>query len=67
MSDVCEIPKNKREVIRIERQVFNGHDLVNIRVFYDTGEGQVKPGKQGVAFRATLANDVLAALQEVAK
>ncbi len=62
MSSPIEIRKNAREVIRIERQAFKGHDLVNLRVYFDAGDGEMKPGKQGVAFRAALLPDVLQAL-----
>lgn len=64
MSYPIEIRKNAREVIRIERQDFKGHDLINIRVFFDAGEGEMKPGKQGVAFRAALLPDILDALTQ---
>lgn len=61
-----EITKNQRETIRIGREEFKGTDLINIRVFYDAGEGEMRPGKQGVAFRAALLPDVLAALNDLA-
>lgn len=61
-----EIRKNSREVIRVSREEFNGHDLVNIRVFFDAGGGDMKPGKQGVAFRAALLPELQAALGSLA-
>lgn len=57
------IRKNDREEIRVSRADFKGHDMVNIRVFYDAGEGEMRPGKQGVAFNAALLHEVLAAMQ----
>ena len=62
MTQPIEIRKNAREVIRIERQDFKGHNLTNLRVFYDAGDGAMKPGKQGVAFRAALLPDIVGAL-----
>lgn len=62
MTSPVVIPKNGREEIRITREDFNNHDLVQIRVWYDDGSGTYKPGKQGVAFRADLLPEVLAAL-----
>lgn len=64
MTQPIEITKNAREVIRIQRQAFKGHDVINIRVFYDAGEGDMKPGKQGVAFRAALLPEILDALAQ---
>lgn len=60
-----EIRKNTREVIRINRADFKGHDVVNVRVFFDAGDGDMKPGKQGVAFRAALAPELIEALQSL--
>lgn len=57
-----EIIKNSREIIRVTRGEYRGHDMVNVRVFYDAGEGDLKPGKQGVAFRAALLPEFLEAL-----
>lgn len=67
MSHPIDITKNKREVIRIERQTFKGHDIINMRVFYfdPAGDGEMKPGKQGVAFRAVLLPQILDALSGV--
>ncbi|MDA8746658.1 transcriptional coactivator p15/PC4 family protein [Litoreibacter sp.] len=62
MSLIASIAKNSREEIRVSRDEYNGHDLINLRVFYDAGEGEMRPGKQGVAFKATLLPDVLNAL-----
>ncbi len=64
---MADIIKNSREIIRIIRGEFKGHDMVNVRVFFDAGEGEMKPGKQGVAFRAALLPDVLNALGQCAE
>ncbi|SLN23346.1 Transcriptional Coactivator p15 (PC4) [Roseivivax jejudonensis] len=59
-----KIRKNDREEIRIMRNDFKGHDMINVRVFYDAG-GEMKPGKQGIAFKAELLSDFLEVLTEV--
>ncbi len=56
---MADIIKNSREIIRVTSAEFKGHDMVNVRVFFDAGEGEMRPGKQGVAFRAALLPDVL--------
>lgn len=63
----AKIRKNSREEIHVTRADFKGHDVVNIRVFLDAGEGEMRPGKQGVAFNAALLPEVLAALQSLAE
>lgn len=65
MTQAIDITKNTREVLRVERQDFKGHDIINMRVFYDAGEGEMKPGKQGIAFRAALLPEILNALAAV--
>ncbi len=61
---MAEITTNSREILHVNRGEFKGHDMVNVRVFFDAGEGEMKPGKQGVAFRAALLPDVLDALNQ---
>jgi len=56
------IRKNAREEIRITLDDFKGHQLVNLRVWFDAGNGDYRPGKQGVAFRLDLLPEVLKAL-----
>ncbi|ETX13262.1 transcriptional regulator [Roseivivax halodurans JCM 10272] len=63
MGVFTKIRKNDREEIRVMRNDFKGHDMINVRVFYDAG-GEMKPGKQGIAFKAELLSDVLWALNE---
>jgi hypothetical protein len=60
-----EIRKNTRELVRVNRADFKGRDVVNMRVFFDTGGGDMKPRKQGVAFRAALLPELLEALQSL--
>lgn len=62
---MIEIRKNTREVIRIQRQEFNGHDLLNIRVFYQGGAGEMRPGKQGIAIRVDLLPELMETISRV--
>lgn len=48
---VSSIRKNATEEIRVALTEYNGYQLVNIRVFFDAGEGEMRPGKAGIAFR----------------
>lgn len=60
------IRKNKREEIRFTRADYKGHDTVNIRAFHFADHGEMRPGKQGIAFNAALLPDVLEALKALA-
>ena len=61
---LASIRKNNREEIRVTRGEYKGHDVVNVRVwFQDRDSGEMLPGRDGVAFRAALVDDLVAALQ----
>lgn len=62
MTAIATIKKNSREELRVTLDEFRGHHLVNIRVFYDAGDGEKKPGKQGIAVKVELLPELLAAL-----
>lgn len=47
---IADVEKNSREVLRVELTTFNGHDLINLRVWFGT-DGDMRPGKAGVALR----------------
>ena len=57
--------KNSREELRISLDEFRGHRLLNLRVWFEGEDGQMRPGKQGVAVRLEMAGDVVKAIQEV--
>ncbi|WP_299986667.1 transcriptional coactivator p15/PC4 family protein [uncultured Ruegeria sp.] len=61
------IQKNTQEEIRISREDFKGHDVVNLRVWYLAKDGEKHPTKKGVAFSAALLPDIQQALAEMAQ
>ena len=48
---IKDIPKSKGEIIRIEITEFNGAQLLNLRVWYQTENGEYAPTKKGVTFQ----------------
>jgi hypothetical protein len=57
------IRKNAREEIRVARTEYKGFDLINVRVWFEDREtGTMRPGKDGLAFRAGLVDEVIDAL-----
>ena len=64
MALITQIPKNSREEYRVSRDDFRGHDLINIRVYFVSEDGDMRPGKQGVSFRAELLPDFVDALSK---
>ncbi len=61
---LATIRKNAREEIHITRGEYKGHDVVGVRVwFQDRDTGEMRPGKDGLAFRAELVDEIIEALQ----
>lgn len=58
------IPKNSREELRVTVEEFKGVPLVNLRVWFVAEEGNMRPGKQGVALRVDLLPDLRRALEQ---
>ena len=48
---IATIKKNSREEIRLSLDMFNGHRLFNMRVFFEAEDGSMRPGKSGLAFK----------------
>ena len=60
-----QIRKNKSEVIRIQLKEYEGHKLVDIRVWYEDENGEYKPTKKGISFNRHLSINVANAITEV--
>jgi hypothetical protein len=55
---LATIRKNNREEIRVPRGEYKGHDVVGVRVwFLDRVSDEMRPGRDGIAFRAALVED----------
>lgn len=67
MSDLilATIRKNAREELRIGLSEFNGHDLANLRVWFKTDDGEMRPGKAGLAFRLDMLPSVIRGLNDL--
>ncbi|WP_234853622.1 transcriptional coactivator p15/PC4 family protein [Paracoccus everestensis] len=65
--DLGTIQKNAREEIRLTAETFKGHVIINIRVWYQDDAGEMRPGKQGLAFRVDLLPTVLETLSRARK
>lgn len=59
------LPKNSREEIRVSLEHYMGRDLVNLRVWFRSDDGVMRPTKKGVALRAEFLSQVLEALHHL--
>ncbi|CUH45421.1 transcriptional coactivator p15/PC4 family protein [Ruegeria atlantica] len=64
MALITQIPKNSREEYRVTRDEFQGHDLINIRVYFASEDGEMRPDGQGASFRVSLLPDFMDALSK---
>ena len=50
MSDVTlfAIPRNGSEELRLALSEYQGHSFLNLRIWFNAGGGEMRPGKQGV-------------------
>jgi hypothetical protein len=61
---LATIRKNTREEIRVTRGEYKGHDIIAVRVWFEDREtGEMRPGKDGLAFRVDLVDEVIEGLQ----
>ena len=61
---VKEIQKNKREIIRISDGEYEGHQFIDLRIWYDDN-GDYRPTKKGISFNPSLAKEVIEGILEV--
>ena len=61
---MIDIKKNASEVVRVERTVYNGHSLLNVRIWFKDGD-VLKPSKKGLTVRTEMAADLIKAMQHV--
>jgi hypothetical protein len=48
------VRKNAREELRVSLNAFRGRMLLDLRVWFADGDGEMRPGKRGVAIGAEL-------------
>jgi hypothetical protein len=65
MRHLGTVQKNSREEISIDLEEFRGFEIINIRVWFEADDGEMRPSKKGLAFRRELLPEILAALGQV--
>lgn len=58
-----EFRKNSSETVRIAARSFQGHDLIDVRVFARTREGEIVPTPKGVSINVDQVPDLLECLE----
>lgn len=65
MSSTIDISKNRREILRIQREEYQGHDLVKVRIWVSDDSGELRPTRKGLAIQASLTPSLIEALAKV--
>lgn len=60
---IGECQKNQRELLRVTLENFNGHDLINLRVWFQAADGDRKPGTKGLSLNVRMIPELLRLLQ----
>ncbi|MBN9245189.1 MAG: hypothetical protein J0I98_20625 [Mesorhizobium sp.] len=59
---IATIPKTKTEEIRLSLDKYNGRDVFGARVWFESNEGDKRPGRSGIAFRVSLLPEFVGAV-----
>lgn len=62
-----DIKKNSMETLRVQLTEYKNHKLVDIRVFFETAEGELKPTRKGVTLNTELIDWLIDALKNIKK
>lgn len=59
---IGEWPKNDRETLRVRLGEYRGHPIIDIRYWFRTPEGELRPGRSGITMAAKHLHRLAAAL-----
>jgi hypothetical protein len=62
---IATIEKNKTEEIRVSLTKFRAYDLASIRVWFQADDGEMRPGKSGLAVRLEKLPAIIQALTDL--
>lgn len=64
---ITTMDKNSQEEIRFSLQKYRGTDLIDIRVYFDTGSGKRKPTRKGISIPVDRFDEFMECLKNVKK
>jgi len=62
-----EVRKNSMELIRVVGKEYKGHLFVDVRVYYESEDGEYRPTKKGIALGPEVIEPVIELLKDGAK
>ena len=64
---ITKMEKNTQEEIRFSLQEYRGTDLIDIRVYFESAGGQMKPTKKGISVPVDRFDEFMECLKNVKK
>ncbi len=61
---ISEFPKNKTEDFRLSLTEYQGHKLLDLRIYFKDKEGESKPTKKGVTVNVKLFSQLKQAIMD---
>ncbi len=61
---ISEFPKNKTEDFRLSLTEYQGHNLLDFRIYFKDKEGESKPTKKGVTVNVKLFSQLKQAIMD---
>ncbi|MDA2937165.1 transcriptional coactivator p15/PC4 family protein [Acidobacteria bacterium AH-259-A15] len=62
---VYEFEKNGLEIVRCSLTQFKGHQLLDVRVFYQDDEGEWRPTRKGIALSTDLVDQLVEGVKQL--
>ena len=63
---MIELPKNRRETVRVSQREFGGRRLLDVRIWYPGEDGEMRPSSKGVSLALDQADELVAAIRTLA-
>lgn len=61
---IGEIPKNTTEKLKVTISEYKGYTFLDIRVYYEDGQGEYKPTKKGITLKKGDIEPIIRLLKE---
>ena len=64
---IGDIPRNETEVLRVSTAEFKGRKYVDVRVYFESDQGEWKPTKKGVTIQPDKVEEFIELIKKASK
>ncbi len=61
---IGQVQKNTSELIKISIEEYNGHEFIDLRVYFDSGSGEYLPTKKGITLNCETISSAIDFLKQ---